>query len=253
MKFLLAKNLMTAWFTVYVRSADMSSKKTKTTETIKLGTFEIVSGKVRISDPCYDKKTWCAGTLDNVATGTWKAKVVKIDRHDGWGNRCRKLIATHESFDSAMDYNSNVFDFEIGVDSGQAGIFDDKFYKKNYKEDYLQVGRQEYERHSYKHSAKLALANAEARLLMAKDKLSKAMYQDKIDYIKSGKYVEDHLGKPESTKDWYEVCCDKTLSDVGAGVINYGCVSSSGDGDGSYDGEYLTDSKGRVVSIKINF
>jgi len=51
---------------------------------------------------------------------------------------------------------------------------------------------------------------------------------------------------------WYSICCDRTLSEVGAGVIPWGVVSSSGYGDGSYDAYYL-EQDGKVVAIAIDF
>ena len=28
-----------------------------------LGEFEVTSGVLRVSDPCYERDTWCAGTI----------------------------------------------------------------------------------------------------------------------------------------------------------------------------------------------
>lgn len=33
--------------------------------------FTIASGAMRVTDPCYDMDTWCAGTLDDVKNGVW--------------------------------------------------------------------------------------------------------------------------------------------------------------------------------------
>jgi hypothetical protein len=71
----------------------------------------------------------------------------------------------------------------VGVDSGQAGIFD----ASNYRNDNVIVGMPE---------------NA---------------------------HICGKLDK------FYGACCDVTLGDVGAGVIPFGFVSSSGWGDGGYE------------------
>ncbi len=42
---------------------------------MELGSFEVVSGQLIISDPCYKRGIWCAGTLENVRNGEWNAKV----------------------------------------------------------------------------------------------------------------------------------------------------------------------------------
>jgi len=43
-------------------------------------TFEITSGVMVCSDPCYEIPTWCQGIVENVKKGTWLAGVEKIDR-----------------------------------------------------------------------------------------------------------------------------------------------------------------------------
>jgi hypothetical protein len=154
----------------------------------ELGEFQITSGSVYISDPCYDIGTWCQGKTDNVKNGTWKAHIIiATNEETGWGNRVAELVAIHES---AID---NKFEFEensgadIGVDSGQAGIFDKEVYKGG------------------------------------------------------------------DDENWYEECCDKTLSENQAGVLEGGVVSSSGFGDGSYNAFYERDEEGNIIAIKIDF
>lgn len=46
----------------------------KEIEHISLGTFEVTSDKLVISDPCYHLGTWCMGTLSNVEPGLWTAQ-----------------------------------------------------------------------------------------------------------------------------------------------------------------------------------
>ena len=94
------------------------------TQTLELGPFEILSGKAHISDPCYDIGTWCAGTIMPVKNGRWEASVIKSDEGD-WGVRCAVLLAHHGAHH--VNYDSKKFKlqgFEVGVDSGQAGIYD---------------------------------------------------------------------------------------------------------------------------------
>lgn len=37
--------------------------------------FEVSSGALRVTDPCYSLDTWCAGQLQNVMNGEWNAHV----------------------------------------------------------------------------------------------------------------------------------------------------------------------------------
>jgi hypothetical protein len=112
----------------------MAKKKLTQEERPAAGTltkeFEIVSGKVRITDPCYDTSTWCSTEVDKVKNGKWNAFVTKSDEGD-WGMRCAVLEVWHSDYKKEVVINDNMkyIDADIGVDSGQAGIFDSKFYK----------------------------------------------------------------------------------------------------------------------------
>jgi len=94
-----------------------------------LGKFEIETPIVRVSDPCYDKETWCAGTIDNCKVGEWESKVIKSNE-GSWGERVAYLIAWHQdTVEPNVDNDWKKSDIDVGVDSGQAGIFDDKYFK----------------------------------------------------------------------------------------------------------------------------
>ena len=90
---------------------------------VDLGEFQNISGEMVMSDPCYEKGIWCAALLKNVMRGTWRVEAIKSD--DGeWGVRVAVLRAIHES------YSGEYFDLgpELGVDSGQLGIYDASHY-----------------------------------------------------------------------------------------------------------------------------
>ena len=97
---------------------------------ISLGQFENISGRFAISDPCYDTNVWCRGELTQVRKGKWNAEVGIYDAGN-WGRRVALLIATHEDYDEDAEgnYQLETAPFEVGVDSGQAGIFDAIHYK----------------------------------------------------------------------------------------------------------------------------
>jgi len=93
-----------------------------------IGEFKIVSGIARVSDPCYKKDTWCNGTL-KVKNGTWMTNIVMFDEGD-WGDRVGYLIVRHKDYSVNEDScGLEGVDFEVGVDSGQVGVFDDSFFK----------------------------------------------------------------------------------------------------------------------------
>jgi hypothetical protein len=96
--------------------------------------FEVVSGKLRVTDPCYDKQEVYSAVVDNVRNGKWNADV-RIINMRAWGKRCAELLVWHTGYtkDDVFGKDSEMkkieIDEQIGVDSGQAGVFDAKFYK----------------------------------------------------------------------------------------------------------------------------
>jgi hypothetical protein len=97
---------------------------------INLGSFNVNSGKVVVSDPCYDRGTWCQAVLENVKNGEWIADVKQSDE-GSWGIRNAELIAYHSGYGMPKDYQWTKTSHDIGVDSGQAGIYDDNFYRND--------------------------------------------------------------------------------------------------------------------------
>lgn len=93
----------------------------KPESTHALGTFDVTSGKLVVSDPCYNPGIWCQGNLENVKNGRWHGFVVR--GKTDWGNRCWEVYAMHDecSLSTAIAERT---DIDVGVDSGQAGIFD---------------------------------------------------------------------------------------------------------------------------------
>jgi len=100
-------------------------------EKIEAGIFRVKSGKVVVSDPCYDRDVWCKGIIEDVRNGEYKAKIICSDNTGGWGKRCFYLIAHLDSFPYPFHDNPlwEKESFEVGVDSGQAGIYDEAEYK----------------------------------------------------------------------------------------------------------------------------
>lgn len=98
----------------------------KIAKTINMNSFDVNSGKLMITDPCYKRGTWCQGTVDNVMNGKWTGKMKITDDIAGWGNRVSELYAFH--YDYTTSEPNEECDFKVGVDSGQAGIFDEALY-----------------------------------------------------------------------------------------------------------------------------
>ena len=90
--------------------------------TTLLGSFEVTSGKIIISDPCYKlPENELANKIVNVPNGMWNAY---ISKHSD-GSSVSELLIHHNSI-TLKDTNNIWLDYltNVCVDSGQAGFFD---------------------------------------------------------------------------------------------------------------------------------
>lgn len=99
-------------------------------EVVYLGAFACGS-RMRVTDPCYDVGTWCAGVLD-VEPGIWHA-FVRLGE-TSWGRRVAELVVSRnsEDFDPHTQFLREI---DAGVDSGQCGFFDADLYPAQPTED----------------------------------------------------------------------------------------------------------------------
>lgn len=98
------------------------------------GTITLGS-KVIVSDPCYNLGTWCQGVLENVLPGEYNCSY-NFDENEG---RVSYMYVSHNSLDEKTVRNIVAYteaeDFEVGVDSGMAGIYDYDYYAAHHKDD----------------------------------------------------------------------------------------------------------------------
>ena len=89
----------------------------------------ILSKNVRVSDPCYTDDVWCKTRLTTVLPGPYNWSVSFSD-DSSWGHRVSGITLIHENY---MDNDSLEWQFhsDIGVDSGQAGIFCETSYRND--------------------------------------------------------------------------------------------------------------------------
>jgi hypothetical protein len=98
-----------------------------------IGEFQMESGKMIVTDPCYEKGTWCQGVLDNVKNGKWEAFIETSGYIKNWGNRVSSLFVVSDGYKIKSDWEKQ--EFEVGVDSGQAGCFDEKYFPQKWFND----------------------------------------------------------------------------------------------------------------------
>jgi hypothetical protein len=164
-----------------------------------IGDFTVKSGELIITDPCYDDDGHLGHVTKDVKKGTW----VVFAQYCGDNGRVSGLMACH--VDHKVSVDSSCWEHVssmIGVDSGQAGIYDRKYFKN--------------------------------------------------DRIVEGVERTEGVGIICPEEPWYSINCDRTLGEASAGTIPFGCVSSSGYGDGCYDC-YEIRLHGKVVAVKIVF
>ena len=85
------------------------------------GTKEFLD-KIDITDPCYDKMTWCRINDFKIPAGTYECYTHEASNEEtrGWGKRVARIGIRRGSADRYVEIGS------IGVDAGLAGFFNDK-------------------------------------------------------------------------------------------------------------------------------
>jgi len=90
-----------------------------------------LGSEVMVSDPCYSVPTWCQHKLTDVLPGEYLTTAFKSDDTGGWGMRCAALVAVHKDYlEDELSWRT-VTTADIGVDSGQCGIFDMESYRND--------------------------------------------------------------------------------------------------------------------------
>lgn len=221
-----------------------------------------LKNKVVISDPCYDINVWCQGILENVKPGTWHTKAENLNVNC-WGDRCSALIAWHEDVEEPNNFEKT--NIRVGVDSGQAGIYDYNHfaYIKDNKErdeqwyDSIEtfrykripvtpVGRYLIDKIKPLHQKRIAL---EKKLDGLDSKLGNRVYQELF-----------HQEMELTRKGFQYGIYDESLDDYKVSTpVNciwtdkYSVVTSSGLGDGSYDCYVAKNKAGQIIGIKIDY
>ena len=88
------------------------------------GMFNVSCGQIRVSDPCYEKDSDGGVTIDNVVNGQWSAYF----DYDRFRDSVARVFAVHNMYRNDASVCDLYEVAQIGVDSGQAGIFDKVYY-----------------------------------------------------------------------------------------------------------------------------
>lgn len=163
--------------------------------------FEVKSGKVHLTDPCYDTKTVCGLYNVPAVNGTWYCSPYYNDEGRVAGFRAH-AEGYEEIFPFELTPNS-VFggpmgNFDFGVDSGQFGIFDAEIYEEN--GDYGTPG-------FYNDCCDTTLTKDRCGVVRERGFVSNSGYGD------GGYYAYGNLENGKLTSFWVEFICEEDEED----------------------------------------
>lgn len=196
----------------------------------EIETFTVSLDKIRVTDPCYDMETWCAGTLENVKPGTWEAHVGyhKDALDTEWGEK--RLAEQQERINQMSEKpEADGDDFwkhyakteQMRLDKDRAA-----FEARLGRVAYLHIVHSEDNAH-FDHKSELDSTWVDSGIDVGVDSGQAGFFDE---------FLFDGLCHDKALKDaFYSQICDLTCErDASWGSHITGVVSSTGWGDGSY-------------------
>lgn len=209
--------------------------------------FSVTAGALRVTDPCYDMETWCAGTLENVRNGLWHA-------HVGYHK---------DSLDMEMNAKWRANRVEE-LEKAKGGVME-SYYAEKLKE-YDEASAAYIGRVAYIHIVQAdTLTDQFNHELPLSDSFELTGIDVGVDSGQAGffdleKYAlavsdkgERRADRGQTFEEFYDSVCDLTLDRKSFGVVPFGCVSSSGYGDGGYECYVRRNEVGEAVEALIVF
>lgn len=209
----------------------------------EIKSFEVSSGNLRVTDPCYKMDVWCAGTLSNVPNGLWHAQVSfhKDEQEtEQWLSFAKKHyeLMVNRLKEAGMSNDHGFFDLE----------------RQQYESDVERI------KNHPGRVAQLRIAFNAADLAKPLD-LS-TMQNSKIDVgVDSGQVgffdlrEYENLFKVETDDavahdEFYDQVCEAVNPFE---VLGFGVASQTGYGDGGYDCYTRRDKEGNLLEAVIVF
>ena len=189
--------------------------------------------KVMVSDPCYGLGTWCQGVFENVLPGNYRCMIEYSDE-GSWGVRVAAIEVIHQD---ARVIRYETQDFEVGVDSGQAGIFDYEYYVK-YHSDCKE--RPHVNDDWYDRVCDLTI-----------ERIKNTNFEEFVRDI-PGESAVDQWKRYEEYRA-SEKCWPYLEKLDGSTIDDFGFVSSSGYGDGGYTCWASKNEDEKINAIRIEF
>lgn len=121
-----------------------------TLDLVSAGEFDILSDKIIVSDPGHEKGKWCQVFVKNILPGKWHGYVAYEQSQDASDKIVSRLVALSGKLDPEKleDPRWRILEGEVDVDTGCAGIFDEKYYNDpailndQYYNDSVKIGWQ---------------------------------------------------------------------------------------------------------------
>uniref|UniRef100_A0AAU6W1I6 Uncharacterized protein n=1 Tax=Pseudomonas phage Nican01 TaxID=3138540 RepID=A0AAU6W1I6_9CAUD len=233
--------------------------------------FEVTSGALRVSDPCYEMGTWCAGTTNNVLNGRWLAHVGYYrEPVEGW---------TKERFEKEIAELEQPQERErIGqLEKIMADLPEDQKAEHQEKLDallgfYRSHGLREFGRMwgnpddwtgrvAFLHIRHESVLNdpIDPFSFVANDDFQVGVDSGQAGFFDLDKYEAALKDKKDNTRDdntrfeqFYDHCGENTLGNDRWGIVEgFGAVSSSGYGDGGYKLVERRNEAGELIEARI--
>lgn len=217
--------------------------------------FNVSSGELAVTDPCYSIPGGCVGKLENVRNGLWYARAGYYkDPHDmkEIEKYLNNLNEENKAFSARLDKiieEEKMEDYEKWDLHSQEFINGEIEKYKNYK------GRVCYLRI---HHAPIGINFFDINNYSLEDMdigvdSGQAGFFDYEEYRKAHEDDDQHERKYKSYKGFYKEVSDLTLSRDSFGAIDFGAVASSGYGDGCYPCLTKRDEEGKLIAACILF
>lgn len=204
--------------------------------------FHLTSNQLRVTDPCYTKGTWCAGVLENILPGAWIAEKVVASNQEtgGWGDRIAELCIWHGDYIGNVDAHE-LTEIHVGVDSGQAGFFDESQYPEGETGEYMDLDTF--------YGKVCEGTKGEYRITVEQ------MYDEETVQYMIESYAKDGKTLPEAFVEHMRTAT-RTRSEpdyLGIANVGFGVATHSGYGDGGYNCYVGRNDKGEIVAARIVF
>ena len=204
--------------------------------------FHLTSNQLRVTDPCYTKGTWCAGVLENILPGSWIAEKVIASNQEtgGWGDRIAELCIWHGDYIGNVDAHE-LTEIHVGVDSGQAGFFDESQYPEGETGEYMDLDTF--------YGKVCEGTKGEYRITVEQ------MFDEETVQYMIESYAKDGKTLPETFIEHMRTAT-RTRSEpdyLGIANVGFGVATHSGYGDGGYNCYVGRNDKGEIVAARIVF